>query len=83
VVIFHQISYPFIHDLAALITILMEKRINVPDRVKESARLTRFAVAARYPGILSPVSANEYHLAVQLAEEVLQWSESLIVPHRK
>jgi len=67
VFIYHRISFPLIHDLAALITILIKNEISVPDQIKESARLTRFAVATRYPHILTPVKKNEYLEAVRLA----------------
>lgn len=55
---YHRISFPLVHDLAALITILIKNDVIVPDRILESARLTRFAVATRYPHILTPVKEN-------------------------
>lgn len=76
---YHRISFPLVHDLAALITILIKNEIVVPDRILESARLTRFAVATRYPHILTPVKENEYQEAVRLAGDVLHWSESIIL----
>lgn len=79
VFMYHRISFPLVHDLAALITILIKHEIIVPDRIKESARLTRFAVATRYPHILTPVKENEYLEAVRLAGDVLHWSESIIL----
>ncbi|PKL64205.1 MAG: DNA-binding protein [Methanomicrobiales archaeon HGW-Methanomicrobiales-3] len=79
VFMYHRISFPLVHDLAALITILIKNDIIVPDRIKVSARLTRFAVATRYPHILTPVNENEYQEAVRLAGDVLHWSESIIL----
>lgn len=49
VFVHHRIPYPYVHDLAALVTILMENCVVVPDSVKESAKLTRFAIVTRYP----------------------------------
>lgn len=79
VFIHNQIPYPLVHDLAALITLLIDNRIDVPDDVRQSARLTRFAVATRYPSILAPVNEEEYCHAVSLAEDVVRWSEHAIV----
>jgi HEPN domain-containing protein len=79
VFVYHQISYPYVHDLAALITILLNNEINVPDIIKESAKLTRFAVATRYPYIITPVSEREYLKAMEIAEHVIRWSECEII----
>jgi HEPN domain-containing protein len=75
VFVFHQIPYPYIHDLAALVTLLIKNGIIVPDTIKESAKLTRFAIATRYPQIHAPVSDREYQRAMVIAEEVVGWSE--------
>jgi HEPN domain-containing protein len=79
VFVYHKIPYPYVHDLAALVTILLKNGIIVPDTVKESAKLTRFAVATRYPQTLSPVSEQEYRRAMIIAENVIRWSEHEII----
>ena len=78
VCILHHIEYPYVHDLAALVTIIMMNGICVPDRVKEAAKLTRFAITTRYPHFLSPVKEEEYQRAVAIAESVVTWCESEI-----
>lgn len=82
VFIHNHIQYPPVHDLAALITILINNQVDVPDLVRQSARLTRFAVATRYPSILAPVKEEELRRAVYLAEEVVRWSERTVVLQR-
>ena len=79
VCIFHHIPYPYVHDLATLVTVLMQNGISVPEQVKESAKLTRFAIATRYPHLLSSVSEREYQRAVAVAEGVIRWSEDEII----
>ena len=59
VCIAYNIQFPYVHDLAALVTVLMNHNISVPDSVLESAKLTRFAIATRYPYLLLPVSETE------------------------
>ena len=78
VCIFHTIPYPYVHDLAALVTHLMTNGVDVPESVKESAKLTRFAIATRYPHVLAPVTRNEYLRAVAIAEAVIDWCDSEI-----
>ena len=72
--ILHHITFPYIHDIAALITLLQNNNINVPESVKESAKLTRFAIATRYPYILAPVTEHEYKRAIGIAEDVVRWA---------
>ncbi len=76
--IFHHIEYPYIHDLAALVTIIMKNEVCVPDHVREAAKLTRFAITTRYPHFSSPVKEEEYQQAVAIAESVVTWCESEI-----
>ncbi|MFY1644881.1 HEPN domain-containing protein [Methanoculleus bourgensis] len=78
VCILHHIEYPYVHDLAALVTIIMGNGVWVPDHVKEAAKLTRFAITTRYPHFLSPVKEEEYRRAVAIAEGVVTWCESEI-----
>jgi hypothetical protein len=37
--------------------------------------LTRFAVTTRYPGVAEPVTAEEHHRAVAIAEAVVKWAD--------
>jgi HEPN domain-containing protein len=42
------------------------------------ARLTNYAVEARYPRLAEPVTPEEYEIAVALAEEVIRWVEKAL-----
>ena len=55
--------FPYVHDIAALLTIAGAAGIEVPADVREGARLTRFAVAARYPGVAKAATAEEHRRA--------------------
>jgi hypothetical protein len=57
--------------VAELLTLLEQKGIDLPERVKQGEKLTRFAVFTRYPGIASPVSQEEYEEALNLADEIV------------
>lgn len=67
------IDFPYVHDLAQLITLLQEEGQTVPDEVKEAGRLTRYAVFTRYPGLDDPVTEEDYERAVEIAERVVAW----------
>jgi HEPN domain-containing protein len=46
--------------------------------VLEAAKLSDYAVEARYPGVSEPVSQEEYVEALRLAEDVMRWVEDLM-----
>lgn len=69
------IAFPYIHDLGALISLIEAKIETVSHEVRQAERLTRFAVAARYPGFTEPVVEEEYRRAVEIAEAVVGWAE--------
>jgi HEPN domain-containing protein len=74
----HRVDFPYVHDLADLLTLLEKTGLSLPEPIRQSAKLTRFAVFTRYPGIASPISEEEYQEAVNLAEEVYRWVQEQI-----
>ncbi|MCC7021550.1 MAG: HEPN domain-containing protein [Thermomicrobiales bacterium] len=72
------VAFPPIHDLAGLLTILGQTGEVIPPGLAEAARLTRFAVSTRYPGIAEPVTVREHQRAVVIAETVVQWAEERV-----
>ncbi len=72
------IRFPYTHDLAALLRLLKEKGHVIPRNVQQASRLTRFAIATRYPGLAEPVTKKEYEKAVTTAEAVVRWAEGRI-----
>jgi HEPN domain-containing protein len=69
------VAFPFIHDLTRLLTLLAHAGVSVPKYVRQAGRLTRFAVAARYPGLAGPVTNRHDKAMVRVAEAVLRWAE--------
>jgi HEPN domain-containing protein len=78
VLIARGVAFPPIHDLARLVTIFGDSGEAIPPAVADAARLTRFAVITRYPGVTEPVTAEEHHRAVEIAEAVVRWAEGRI-----
>ena len=76
--IFNGRDFPYTHDLARLITVLMEANIPVPERVQEAPMLSEYASFTRYPGAAKPVTAEEHEDAMRVAEVVLAWVAAMI-----
>lgn len=73
-----KVAFPYIHDLARLLTLLEESGAEVPEKVRQAESLTQYAVVTRYPGLTEPVSEAHYREAVANAEAVLGWAETVI-----
>lgn len=75
VFIARRVTFPFIHDLAELLTLLQGSGEDLPLSTREAGWLTRFAVVDRYPGLTEPVSENDYASAIGMANAVVTWAE--------
>ena len=78
VMIARNIEFPYVHNLAFLLSILQEDGENIPNEVRRAARLTPYAVDTRYPGVEQPVSEHEYESAIEIAEAVTRWAADLL-----
>jgi HEPN domain-containing protein len=78
ILLYHEIRFPYIHDLAELVNLLKKGRLQVPAQIEQSVGLTDFAVEACYPGTAEPIIREEYQETVELAEQVVRWAESII-----
>ena len=70
-----DINFPYVHDLALLLSLLEEDGECLPDAVRQSATLTPYAVFTRYPTPVRPLTLEEYDVAVEIAEAVVRWAE--------
>ena len=75
VMILRNIDFPYVHNLALLLSMLEENGEDVPDTIRRAGGLTPYAVATRYPGVDQPVSEEAYRDATEIAEAVIQWAE--------
>ena len=76
VLLAHQTDFPKTHAIAELVTILENNGIPCPHDVRQSVRLTRYAVQTRYPGLAEEVTQEDHRLAVELSERVVVWAET-------
>ncbi len=56
-----RISFPYTHDLTALLRLLKNAGRVVPAEVEQAGLLTRFAVATRYDAAPQPLQAGRSH----------------------
>ena len=78
VMIRRNIEFPYVHDLAHLLSLLEEVGEIIPKSVLRAEELTSYAVDTRYPGLSSPVEEQEYVDAVEIAEIVVRWAEERV-----
>ena len=78
VMISHEIDFPYVHNLALLLSMLEEDGETIPNQVRRATRLTPYAVDTRYPGLSNPVEEQEYVDAVEIAETVVRWAEERV-----
>ena len=78
VMIKRGIDFPYVHDLARLLSLLKEADEAIPDVVGQARKLSRFATVTRYPMDQS-VTEQHYLEALATAESVLRWAEECIL----
>jgi HEPN domain-containing protein len=70
------VEFPFVHDLARLLTLLEESGLDVPQDVRAAETLTPYAAITCYPTLFEPVTDRQYREAVELAQGVIEWARS-------
>ena len=74
VLIGRGVDFPYVHDLARLLSLLEEEGETIPATVRKAGMLTPYALITRYPGIVRPVTDREHGEAVEIAEAVVRWA---------
>ncbi|MBI2940396.1 MAG: HEPN domain-containing protein [Chloroflexi bacterium] len=77
-ILYRGLVFPYTHDLAELLTILLQAGEGVPEGARQAGRLTRYALVTRYPFLSPPVTRQEHEDAVGIAEAVVRWVEEQI-----
>ncbi len=72
-----RIRFPRTHDLLDLLALLERAGLAIPDEIHQTGRLSQYAVTTRYPGPAA-LTRDHYTEAVDLAERVVRWAESLV-----
>ncbi len=78
VLVSRRIPFPKTHVLSDLLVLLHQGGVEVPEEIRRAAILTPYAISTRYPGLAEALTEGQYFEALELAERVLRWAESLI-----
>ncbi len=74
----HSIVFPYVHDIAHLLSLLEKAGMDVPEPVRQASLLTEYASAARYPAAGKPVTEGDYAEACRCAEAVVRWVDECL-----
>jgi HEPN domain-containing protein len=75
--IYYGVEPEFTHNIGILLNEL-ESHTEITDNIKESIKLTNYAVQTRYPGEYDDITKEEYEKAVKMAKTCLDWTENKI-----
>ena len=75
--IYYQVEPAYTHVISVLLDEI-ENYTEVSSEVKDSVQLTHYAVQTRYSGNLHNVSEEDYHEALQITKNCINWVENKI-----
>ena len=78
VMIDRDVFFPYTHNIAELLEILAENDIHLQVDPRIANRLTEYATVTRYPGLPEPVTNDEYLIAIDIAQRVVEWADGQI-----
>ena len=78
VLISQGIDFPYTHDIAHLATLVDQSNVEFTKVLEDAIELTQYAVLARYPSDDVPVTETELDVAVNIAERVFKWAETVV-----
>ena len=71
--LFNNIPFRFVHDIAELLTHLEQNGFELPEEIRAGAELSDYAVEARYPSPMEPVTELDYKEALAISEQIVSW----------
>ena len=75
--IYYGVEPEFTHNIGILLNEL-EGFIEIPENIKETTRLTKYAVITRYPGEYDRITKEAYGESIKTAKDCLEWTENKI-----
>lgn len=72
------VRFRYTHDLEELGKSIEEAGATVPEAVRNAVILSRYAFETRYPALYEPLTEADYQQAIQLAQAVVLWAESIL-----
>jgi HEPN domain-containing protein len=75
--IYYGVEPEFTHNIGILLNKLEEQGA-IPENIKASTDLTKYAVQTRYPGEYDEITKAEYERSYKIARDCLNWVEKRI-----
>ena len=75
--IYYNFEPEFTHNIGMLLAEL-ERFTEIPEYIKETNMLTKYAVITRYPGEYDEITKQKHEESVKIAQNCLEWIEKTI-----
>ena len=75
--IYYGVEPEFTHNIGLLLESL-ENFTEIPESIKETISLTKYAVITKYPGEYDEITKEQHEESVKIASECLKWIEKTI-----
>ena len=75
--IYFNVEPEFTHNIGILLDEL-ENFVNIPQNIKETINLTKYAVITRYPGEYDDITMENYKESINIAKDCIEWIENTI-----
>jgi len=72
--IYYGVDPEFTHNIGLLLNEL-EKYTEIPENIKITTNVTKYAVITRYPGEYDEITKADYEESIKIAENCLNWVE--------
>jgi HEPN domain-containing protein len=76
--IYYNEEPEFTHNIDRLLKNL-SKFVEVPDNIKDTIKLTKYAIETRYPGEYDDITKEDYEESITIATNCFKWVEGKIV----
>jgi len=75
--IFYGVDPEYTHNIGLLLNEL-EKFTEIPENIKLSTNVTKYAVITRYPGEYDEITKENYQESIKIAKDCIEWVENKI-----
>jgi HEPN domain-containing protein len=75
--IYYGVEPEFTHNIGILLNEI-EKFTEIPENIKETTKLTKYAIITRYPGEYDEITKENYEESIKIAKECFEWTENKI-----
>ena len=75
--IYFNVEPQFTHNIGFLLDEL-GAHVKISDEIRESIKLSKYAVQTRYPGEYDDITEEDYKESIRIAKKCLEWAEDTI-----